>query len=292
VNIATEQIGDQLSASCKKASTQAENGKTVNWRTNPQYHHTPDNPRFTPGSVNFSPGWFAQGHEVGEILSSQLSRFLIQDSKPLQTLSDPIIPSTSLREITSLPWLICTAPITVLINAITALTNKELFLAAYYAMVRLKRGKCHYLKGMDHPHVQSWSSVFSGIAVISNRLTVRHRDKGGTDPTYDLLLSAGTHRQAYLHLDDIQAELSYSPGTVVLTCGRLLSHSLPEWSGGERICLAHFMRTEVLHRLAVHTTGWSYRGFYTRIMNRQFVTDQKWNLKQIYADGGDESDTN
>ena len=223
-------------------------------------------------------------------MSSQLSRFLIQDPKPLQTLSDSIIPSTNVREITALPWLTCMAPSTILLNAITALTHKKLYLAAYKAMARLKRAKSPDLKDMKHEHVQSWSSVFSGIAVIANRITVSHRDTGGSDPWFDLLLSSGSHRRAYFRLDDIGAKLSYSPGTVVMACGRVLRHSLPKWYGGERICLAHFMRREVLHRLAVHAPNWCLQGSYTRIMNRTFTADQGWTQKRDYADDGDEMD--
>jgi hypothetical protein len=72
-----EQIGDLLSASHSKASAQAKKGKTVNWQMDPKYYHAPDTPRFIPGSVEFSPGWFAQGHDVGTVLSSLLSTFLI-----------------------------------------------------------------------------------------------------------------------------------------------------------------------------------------------------------------------
>jgi hypothetical protein len=182
------------------------------------------------------------------------------------------------------------APSTVLLNAITALTHKKLYLAAHKAMVRLKRAKSPDLKDMTHEHVQSWSSVFSGIGVIANRITIRHRDTGGSNPWYDLLLSSGTHRQAYFHLNDIGAKLSYSPGTVVMACGKVLSHSLPEWSGGERICLAHFMRQEVLHRLAVHSPDWCWQGSYTRIMNRTFTANQRWTQKRDYADDSDQMD--
>lgn len=64
VNTATERIGNLLSASYDKASAKVENGQTVNWRSDPKFYKPPKNPAFPPGSVDFSPGWFALAHEV------------------------------------------------------------------------------------------------------------------------------------------------------------------------------------------------------------------------------------
>jgi hypothetical protein len=77
-------------------------------------------------------------------------------------------------------------------------------------------------------------------------------------------------------LEDIKGRLSYDPGTVVMVCGKVLSHSLPEWSGGERICLAHWMRTEIHYRLGVFSPEWSLQGSYTRLMNKEFTAEQEW----------------
>ena len=174
------------------------------------------------------------------------------------------------------------APSAILFNAITALTHQSLYLAGHNAVSKLKRESLG-VKDPTHKHVQFWSSVFTGITVIANRITPRHRDAGGSFPWYDLLLSCGTHQQAYLHLNDIRAKLSYSPGTIVLVCGKLLSHSLPQWSHGERICLAHFMRKEVFHRLGVYSPSWSLQGAYTRLMNKTFTAEQGWTEKRDYA---------
>ena len=169
---------------------------------------------------------------------------------------------------------------TILLNSITALTHRPLYLSGHKAISRLKQARLLKAKVQTHDHVESWNSVYSGISVISNRITVRHRDDGGSSPWYDLLLSAGTHQKAFLHLDDIKAQLSYNPGTVVMVCGKVLSHSLPEWSGGERICLAHWMRKEVHYRLGIYSPEWSQQGCYTRFMNKTFTAEQMWTKKR------------
>ena len=171
---------------------------------------------------------------------------------------------------------------TILLNAIIALTHRPLYLSGYDAISQLKSPDIN-LNVNTHAHVHSWNSVFSGISVITNRITPKHLDTGGDSTGYDLLLSCGTHRKAYLHLDDVKARLSYSPGTVDMVCGRILNHSLPDWSGGERICVAHWMRCEVHDRLEVFKAGWSWHSRFTHLMDTEFVEEQKW--KRIKKDG-------
>jgi hypothetical protein len=122
------------------------------------------------------------------------------------------------------------------------------------------------IKIKTHKHVRSWNSVYSGISVMANRITPRHRDARGSYPWYDLPLSTSTHRKVDFHLDDIDAWLSYDPRTVVMACRKVLSHSLPKWSGGKRICPAHWMRTEVHHWLGVYSPEWSLQGCYTPLI--------------------------
>jgi hypothetical protein len=79
VNLASICISDLLKASqprvgssrVRKKKNEAEaplkhkaRPKTINWRADPRLFKAPENPRFVPGSVEFSPGWFALAHEV------------------------------------------------------------------------------------------------------------------------------------------------------------------------------------------------------------------------------------
>jgi hypothetical protein len=65
-NIATERISNLMGDSQSQAQAKAQRSKNkkINWRSDPTYFRTPEVPRFVPGSINFSPGWFALGHEV------------------------------------------------------------------------------------------------------------------------------------------------------------------------------------------------------------------------------------
>jgi hypothetical protein len=170
-------------------------------------------------------------------------------------------------------------PPNVLLNAILAIAHRELYRARFEATHKLKHREGLNIAIESHEHVKSWNSVFSGLAVITNRITPEHRDSGGCATWYDLLLSAGQHRTAYLNLDDIGAKLSYSPGTVDLICGKVLCHSMPEWRGGERICIAAFMRDMIHHRLDVYNPRWCERCSYIRMMNTDFAIHQGWKTK-------------
>jgi hypothetical protein len=110
---------------------------------------------------------------------------------------------------------------------------------------------------------QKWQSVYTGIAVVCNRLSPAHRDSKSKAEWFDTLLSysdIGTSPR--LLLTDIGLDLEYSSGTVVGCCGMVLKHEVELWGMGDRICLAHFMRESVRKRLNVNPAGWVYRDKY------------------------------
>jgi hypothetical protein len=84
-----------------------------------------------------------------------------------------------------------------------------------------------------------------------NRTTPPHLDTGGAPSFYDFLLSLGGDHGAVLCLDDIDCQLSYSPGTGVFLAGRVLVHSVSKWVGGERVVIAHYSKDGILNRLGI-----------------------------------------
>ena len=99
--------------------------------------------------------------------------------------------------------------------------------------------------------LMAWPSVFTGMAVITNRLTPSHRDDHGHHPWYDLLFSGGRHTAAQLKVVDLGATFSYKPGTLVALCGRTFRHQCMDYVGDDRICVAHYMRYDVMDRLNI-----------------------------------------
>jgi hypothetical protein len=106
------------------------------------------------------------------------------------------------------------------------------------------------LQQLNNP-LLTWPTIYSGMDVIANRLTPEHCDKGGALSFYDHLISFGQGHDARLRLHDLNAEFAYQPGTSVLFPGKVLTHSVPEWSKGERLVIAHYAKDDMQNRLEV-----------------------------------------
>lgn len=110
---------------------------------------------------------------------------------------------------------------------------------------------------------RAWQSVYTGIAIICNRMTPSHRDSKGRAEWYDLLLNySGTGGNPRLLLKDLGMDLEYSSGTIVAFCGSILEHEVQSWGIGDRVCYAHFMRESVRKHLDVPAAGWVNESLY------------------------------
>lgn len=110
---------------------------------------------------------------------------------------------------------------------------------------------------------REWQSVYSGITVISNRVTPPHRDSKGRPEWFDTLASyCNGGSTPYLSIRDLGLKLQYSSGTVAAFCGTVLEHEVKSWGRGDRVCYAHYMRENVRERLNVPPAGWAMRSVY------------------------------
>ena len=104
------------------------------------------------------------------------------------------------------------------------------------------------LQQLDKPLV-TWPTIYPGMDDIANRVTPCHCDKGGALSFYDHLVNFGQSHDAQFLLHDFDAMFAYQPGTSILFPGRVLAHSVPAWSGGERMVIAHYAKDDVQDRL-------------------------------------------
>jgi hypothetical protein len=111
-----------------------------------------------------------------------------------------------------------------------------------------------------------WVSAYTGIQVISNRVTPGHRDSKGRPEWYDLLTGIGRGSLPTLLVNDIGLELAYNPGTVVGLCASILEHEVRAWGSGDRVCYSHFMREAVRQRLGVNAAGWVMQNIYGKYL--------------------------
>jgi len=145
------------------------------------------------------------------------------------------------------------------INLSLSLTNPGLYRMGLSMLRKLRNGE------ETKAVAKTWQSVYSGISIVSNRISPPHRDSKGRPEWFDTLVNfsaAGTNPR--LLLEDLGLDLEYASGTLVSFCGTILKHEVRSWGNGDRICYAHFMRESVRRRLDVPPAGWVYRKTYIK----------------------------
>jgi hypothetical protein len=90
-----------------------------------------------------------------------------------------------------------------------------------------------------------WCTAFSGVSVICNGKTPRHRDVQGRHEWYDVLANMGTHPTIRFGLPGLRTTLAYDPRTVVSLCSHILSYTVDSIDCGDRAAFAWFMREDV-----------------------------------------------
>jgi len=106
-----------------------------------------------------------------------------------------------------------------------------------------------------------WASVFNGVSVISNRITLPHRDTGSRFNWYDILATSGRYEGCTLELLSLGISLEYSTGSVVGILGKVLMHEVRTFEG-DRVCYAYFMRNNVHEWARVPGSDWMYTKYY------------------------------
>ena len=144
-----------------------------------------------------------------------------------------------------------------ILNLTLSLIHPELFKCGLEILQKLR------LSRQTMEIAKKWQSVYTGISIISNRITPRHRDTKGRPEWFDLLMNyAGTDAQPKLLINDLGLELNYPSGTVVGLCGMIFQHEVGPWGNGDRVCYAHFMRESVRKHLGAKDPGWVYQNMY------------------------------
>lgn len=173
----------------------------------------------------------------------------------LSYLKDPQGPNFPIKKSRSLQsdgvkeWLVDSRRAEELLNIILAIIHPDLYQNAHDALKALQANP-------EASYAHRWASVFSGISVISNRITPPHKDRSSDPRWYDILSNLGNFEQSYLDLVDLGAHFLYKKGTVIPFCGNLLKHAVQDWGRGDRICYAHFMRKGVISQFTESLAGW------------------------------------
>ena len=140
-------------------------------------------------------------------------------------------------------WLQSISPIEQLFDAVLYIVHPGM----YEANCKATQLRLQQLNNSSH----IWPSTYHGMDVIANRLSKIHNDESRAVSFYDHLVSFGQDHDAKLRLEDLNAVFEYQPGTSVLFSGKALTHEVRQWSGGERMVIAHYARDEIHDRLGV-----------------------------------------
>ena len=228
--------------------------------------------QFETGVADFVSGWFMQRQTVSEPHALCQCLFIIIQLVA-QKLSDGIYMSPELQSAAGMQFIHDIQDAERIVDCILNLICPELHSIGTQAINKLKEGA--WLENR-HESIKQWTSMYSGIEVIVNRVTPVHRDPAAAPTMYDFLISAGTHEEVWLDLPDVKARLSYNPGTAVALSGRVLRHGVAKWISGERICIAHFIRENVHERLGLHRPDWVTQRDYLHLMPEDFVNRHGW----------------
>jgi hypothetical protein len=165
--------------------------------------------------------------------------------------------SVNFRSGPALDWLDQMSESNAILSAILAVIHPQLYRAGRETLNRLRQ--CDQIQLQDV--LGKWTSVFSGVSVISNRITPAHRDLQSRHHWYDLLAALGSYRNCNLELPGLGLSLEYGPGAVIGLSGMMLEHEVPKFVG-DRICYAYFMRDKVHEWAHVPGGTWMKTDFY------------------------------
>ena len=245
--------------------------KTKNWRGNAKNFRDPTLCQLKPGTVNLSPAWFQQGHEVcfqffiisGLILiCEQSSEYKLEVGAQMKAGTAGAHWQDEMQESAAL------------ISAIPAIIHPQLFHQAIDAFCILAAHGADFVE--DEAQLRQaldiWTSPFSALSVITNRGTPLHRDTKGQNEWFDFLVALGEDNSlGTMAFPGLGITVDYNPATMIAITGKVIRHGA-EFQGGERACISYYMRNHVHDRLGIPAGTWINFQIYEE-QNRKEVND-------------------
>jgi hypothetical protein len=230
------------------------------WRTSSEYYRPVIN-GLKPGSLNISPAWFEQGHEVLVYYLCDLCHTQIEQSKEHLLKVSEVLK----RENPACEWLRKSRMPFALIGGILSIIHPFLFDMGVQALRELESDP----ELCDKPQklrevLRFWHMPFSGISVISNRLTPLHCDTGGRAEWTDMLLALGDYDNGRFSVPAFGYTFKYNPGTVVALSSKIFRHGAT--CEGNRAAIAFYMRDNVLNRLGLSSGTWLQQAHYQNLL--------------------------
>jgi hypothetical protein len=87
--------------------------------------------------------------------------------------------------------------------------------------------------------------IYDGREIILNRWAGLHTDSKDPIDSWAVLVAAGNFKCGVVYFPHLGLRIRLSPGDIVAFRGRVIPHAVPMWSGGQRICIPHFIHSSV-----------------------------------------------
>jgi hypothetical protein len=174
-----------------------------------------------------------------------------------ETSQECLQPSANFRELHASDWLDAILESHGMLSAILAVIHPKLYDAGWQTTNRLRGTPKFGNLGL----LDKWASVFSSVAIISNRYTPPHWDINSRPNWYDLLTTLGMYHNCNLNLPGLGVSLEYGPGMVAGIAGMVLEHEVLSFEGA-RLCHTYFMRDNVHEWAGILCRDWMHTSYY------------------------------
>ena len=145
-----------------------------------------------------------------------------------------------------------------LIGSILGITHPELYQQGIEALTLLSSDGAKFVDDQDQlmRALKVWTSPFTALSVITNRSTPAHRDTKGRNEWLDFVVALGEDDSVgVMTFPGLGLSVGYNPGTVIALAGKVIRHAA-DFEGGERACIAYYMRNKVQERLGIPAGTW------------------------------------
>ena len=161
-------------------------------------------------------------------------------------------------------WAIQMQESSAVIGSILGVAHPQLFQQGVTALTKLSREGAKLVDNEEQlmRALKVWTSPFNALTVITNRNTPPHRDTKGRNEWLDLITALGEDDSVRIMTSPgLGLSVDYNPGTVVVIAGKVIRHAA-KFEGGERACIAYYMRNKVQERLGLLAGTWMNVGMY------------------------------
>ncbi|KAI5999889.1 hypothetical protein F5J12DRAFT_724288 [Pisolithus orientalis] len=165
------------------------------------------------GSINLSPMWFQQGHEVSWLLKSRTA-------------------NTSARE-----WVNQMSNMNALLSAILHVIHPQVYADGREALICLGKQVEQWADSDMTSILPIWSSTYSSMSMMVNQASCYHRDINGQDLWYDMLVTVGDYPPLDF-IPTLDLWLCYNPRMIITFSGSALEHGVGTVDR-DRACLAN-----------------------------------------------------